>query len=278
MAVEKDAEKDKKTLQIKATTGAWWKSTTSDDVSSDTPSDAAEPVKKATAAKQKADPQKRTRKKPQKTAAAGPAAVETVQEPSEDVEGKGPAKKPSRRRSTRKTKAAGVEKTAEQPASAKQTDDVSAADVVAEPVAAIPAEEKTAPKRSRGRRGRGSGKKAAAVAEERSPATEKTKKDAQPVAGSGEAEKAVKEEAETVPVDGEQDDSDTASESQPSRAKTAKAAPRKEESKKVCKLLINAEEPEECRLALLEDGRLESIHVSTISRTQTKSNIYKLFY
>jgi ribonuclease E len=28
-------------------------------------------------------------------------------------------------------------------------------------------------------------------------------------------------------------------------------------------------------LALLEDGRLESIHVSTISRTQTKSNIYK---
>ncbi|OGR15884.1 MAG: ribonuclease E [Desulfobacterales bacterium GWB2_56_26] len=39
--------------------------------------------------------------------------------------------------------------------------------------------------------------------------------------------------------------------------------------------MINAEEPEECRLALLEDGRLESIHVSTISRTQTKNNIYK---
>jgi ribonuclease E len=45
--------------------------------------------------------------------------------------------------------------------------------------------------------------------------------------------------------------------------------------KKVCKLLINAEEPEECRLALLENGRLESIHVSTVSRTQTKNNIYK---
>jgi ribonuclease E len=49
----------------------------------------------------------------------------------------------------------------------------------------------------------------------------------------------------------------------------------KKETKKVCKLLINAEEPEECRLALLEDGRLESIHVSTIGRTQTKNNIYK---
>jgi ribonuclease E len=45
--------------------------------------------------------------------------------------------------------------------------------------------------------------------------------------------------------------------------------------KPVRKLLINAEEPEECRLALLEDGRLESIHVSTVTRTQTRNNIYK---
>ncbi len=45
--------------------------------------------------------------------------------------------------------------------------------------------------------------------------------------------------------------------------------------KPVIKLLINAEEPEECRLALLEDGRLESIHVATTSREQTKNNIYK---
>ncbi|MEJ2058515.1 MAG: ribonuclease E/G, partial [Desulfofustis sp.] len=41
------------------------------------------------------------------------------------------------------------------------------------------------------------------------------------------------------------------------------------------KLLINADEPEECRLALLEDGRLESLHVTTISRVQTRNNIYK---
>jgi len=56
---------------------------------------------------------------------------------------------------------------------------------------------------------------------------------------------------------------------------TGKKESTKKEIKKVCKLLINAEEPEECRLALLEDGRLESIHVSTIGRTQTKNNIYK---
>ena len=43
----------------------------------------------------------------------------------------------------------------------------------------------------------------------------------------------------------------------------------------ISRLLINAEEPEECRIAILEDGRLESIHVSTVSREHTKSNIYK---
>jgi len=47
------------------------------------------------------------------------------------------------------------------------------------------------------------------------------------------------------------------------------------EHQPVVKLLINADEPEECRLALLEDGRLESLHVTTISRVQTRSNIYK---
>ncbi len=41
------------------------------------------------------------------------------------------------------------------------------------------------------------------------------------------------------------------------------------------RLLINAEEPEECRIAILEDGRLESLHVSTVAREHTKSNIYK---
>ncbi len=41
------------------------------------------------------------------------------------------------------------------------------------------------------------------------------------------------------------------------------------------RLLINAEEPEECRIALIEDGKLESFHVTTVSRERTKNNIYK---
>lgn len=51
--------------------------------------------------------------------------------------------------------------------------------------------------------------------------------------------------------------------------------PAGKEPQPVVKLLINAEEPEECRLALLEDGRLESLHVTTVSRVQTRNNIYK---
>jgi len=43
----------------------------------------------------------------------------------------------------------------------------------------------------------------------------------------------------------------------------------------VIKLLINAEEPEECRIAIIEDGRVESFHVTTIVHEQTKGNIYK---
>jgi ribonuclease E len=48
-----------------------------------------------------------------------------------------------------------------------------------------------------------------------------------------------------------------------------------DKSPRSIKLLINAEEPEECRVALLENGKLESFHVETISREQHKGNIYK---
>ncbi|HIJ78652.1 MAG: Rne/Rng family ribonuclease [Desulfobulbaceae bacterium] len=41
------------------------------------------------------------------------------------------------------------------------------------------------------------------------------------------------------------------------------------------KLLINTDEPEECRIVLLESGKIESFHVETVSRAQTKGNIYK---
>lgn len=47
------------------------------------------------------------------------------------------------------------------------------------------------------------------------------------------------------------------------------------EKKVVTKLLINAEEPEECRIALVENGKLESFHVTSVVRERTKNNIYK---
>ena len=43
----------------------------------------------------------------------------------------------------------------------------------------------------------------------------------------------------------------------------------------VTKLLVNAEEPEECRIALIENGRLESFHVTSVVHERTKNNIYK---
>lgn len=61
---------------------------------------------------------------------------------------------------------------------------------------------------------------------------------------------------------------DEAQESRP------EARPRAGE-KMTAKLLINAEEPEECRIALIENGRLESFHVASVVRERTKNNIYK---
>ncbi|WP_446011759.1 Rne/Rng family ribonuclease [Candidatus Electrothrix sp.] len=49
----------------------------------------------------------------------------------------------------------------------------------------------------------------------------------------------------------------------------------KQQKNKKVRLLINAEEPEECRIAHVEDGRLESFHVNTVVREHTKNNIYK---
>lgn len=41
------------------------------------------------------------------------------------------------------------------------------------------------------------------------------------------------------------------------------------------RLLINAELPEECRIALLEDNKLEAFHVETLTHQSTRGNIYK---
>ena len=60
-----------------------------------------------------------------------------------------------------------------------------------------------------------------------------------------------------------------------SEVKSEKNTQKTEKKDPVTKLLINAEEPEECRIALIEDGRVESFHVTTVVHEQTKGNIYK---
>ena len=41
------------------------------------------------------------------------------------------------------------------------------------------------------------------------------------------------------------------------------------------KILINAVDPEECRIAKVKDNKLEEFHFETASKILTKSNIYK---
>jgi len=114
------------------------------------------------------------------------------------------------------------------------------------PVDAGQADEPAPAKKRRSRRG---GKKRGKQAEPPQPKDE-----------VAEGEEAVPEDA----LDAEEDDDRVEDEvaTGPEKAVTYK-------------LLINAEEPEECRIALVEDGRLESFHVTTIDREPTKNNIYK---
>ncbi|MEA1867803.1 MAG: Rne/Rng family ribonuclease [Thermodesulfobacteriota bacterium] len=52
--------------------------------------------------------------------------------------------------------------------------------------------------------------------------------------------------------------------------------PRKKSSKSgKCQIVINMEAPEECRIGLLENGRLEAFDIETFSHTQTRGNLYK---
>ncbi|MGQ9498905.1 MAG: Rne/Rng family ribonuclease [Dissulfurimicrobium sp.] len=50
---------------------------------------------------------------------------------------------------------------------------------------------------------------------------------------------------------------------------------KKNDSKKLSRIVINADVPEECRVALLENGRLEAFQIETSTNIQTKGNIYK---
>ncbi|TKB28450.1 Rne/Rng family ribonuclease [Desulfopila sp. IMCC35006] len=276
MVGKKDADKENKTVQIKATTGAWWKSTTS-EVASDAASETPEPEQEAvTPVKAKSRPRKRT---PRKTAVeispeqeAGTAQDSAGEQTQEKEKKSAPARKRSGRRPKKKTDEVVEDILADTAAVTEQKEVGSEIETVVAQVVETAAEEKDEPKRPRGRRGRG--RKKATTADKPAVAASVADDDAEPAAEQSTLEEAGLDWSLDADSENALEEQDAEAAGQTVEEKSTRAHA-KEETKKVCKLLINAEEPEECRLALLEDGRLESIHVSTISRTQTKSNIYK---
>ncbi len=73
----------------------------------------------------------------------------------------------------------------------------------------------------------------------------------------------------------EEEEEKKAASSPPEKKASGKPAGRQGRSAPVLKLLINAEEPEECRIVLLEDSKVEAFHIETVGREKTKGNIYK---
>ena len=213
--VDKKAEPKKKAVQrksVKASTGAWWKSTAKKETVEEKPATAAD----------KAEP-KETEKKP-------------TPKPKKKATPKKNKKNNPKPRTPRK-KPAPRKKPVSKP---KQNEEVAQEDVT-----------------------EASGKSLAEsqiIAKEEVPQTETpTKSEAKRKPSRPRAKTGGKAKS---PEKGKQP-----------QAPVEQRAPK--EKPQSLKLLVNAEEPEECRLALLADGRLESIHVSTVSSKQTKNNIYK---
>ncbi len=220
MVQEKETEKGKSPLKIKAKIGAWWKSTVL----------------------------------PEKESVE--ANVSGMLPEQEDGSG---ARKPSRRR-TKKTP---------QKRQAQKKPPVKISEAPVEEDGGSETEKKVLKgspkggKRPRNRSGQEKDKKAGGKNSPVSKQSDSVKEDVDTKDETG------------FEADGTAEKSEAVSKEQSSKGREPskkKVAPR---PKPVRKLLINAEEPEECRIALLENGRLESIHVSSVTRTRTKNNIYK---
>jgi ribonuclease E len=282
MAENKEDDTDKKTVQIKATTGAWWKSTTT----SETPevgNETAEPIKKPA---RKRSPRPKAPSSNQSTditpivpvpveLAVTESTITSGQEPAaESLPGKSARKRPPRKRQrVKKTNPEELlDSSSQETPPAENGESVETAGTVTKDAEEKGQRDPRKAKSGRGRRGRRGGKKAISPDESSSgSADEKIIRDNSE--GYVVPEQHIQRKNEEYQFDDSYDEDDFIGEDPDEDEPVEETAP--EEVKRVCKLLINAEEPEECRLALLEDGRLESIHVSTIARTQTKNNIYK---
>ncbi len=246
MGESKKTTEKKSVTKIKATVGAWWKSTVI-DVSEEAPEEEERKLEPGSKTSQVKATKKATGTKEKQAA-------------------------------TKKTTAASKKKA--ETAAQKKTDGV-----VEEAVASD--DDAAPPQKKRSRRPRRSSKKSASPTKEAVDAMEETISDgdgndaeageetmpasAKPKGRSRKTSQEKLEDNKEAAKNEVADETEMLSE-EIAESQEETASPKE---KVVLRLLINAEEPEECRLALLENGRLESIHVSTITRTQTRNNIYK---
>jgi ribonuclease E len=276
MADENADEKESKVVQIKATTGAWWKSTANSEVAAGE----AEPIAQEADAPAKKQSSRRPRRTSKKKAneidpnivggqEQDGESVLSAEEPAPPAASGGRSRRPAKRGNKKGESGPAGE---EQPETLETPSVKEAAGEM--PLVGEGGAEEEKPieprkaKSNRGRRGRrGKKNKGPDLAE--SLPVEDVVSDGDS-SGQDRQRKAMEmyDGDDETPASFEDDDYFTDDEADEEEAVA-------EPIKRVCKLLINAEEPEECRLALLEDGKLESIHVSSIARTQTKNNIYK---
>ncbi|MCF8055473.1 MAG: Rne/Rng family ribonuclease [Desulfocapsa sp.] len=290
--VDKKAESKKESVEkksVKVSTGAWWKSTAKDEPKKKAP-DKAESTSESVAKQKKEAPKPRKKAAPKKSSGQARA----------------PRKKPApRKKSAVEAKPSkplqeaealkDVEKTAQEKPSAEGVSPVSDSEERTK------TERQQKPSRPRGGK-TGTPKSSVAQKQRKKPAPRKKPVDeAKPSKPLQEAEalkdveqtEQAKPSAEGVsPASDSEERAKTESQQKPSRPRGRKTEAPKgtvrqkqrqkpvdevepEEKPQNLRLLVNAEEPEECRLALLADGNLESIHVSTVSSKQTKNNIYK---
>ncbi len=210
--VDKKAEPKKKAVQrksVKASTGAWWKSTVKEETVEEKPVAAASKAESKKTEK-KATPKPRKKATPKKST---------------------PKPRTPRKKTTSRKKPVGKP---------KQSEEVKAEDVSETSGESLSGSQIIA--------------REEAPQAEAPTKSEPERKPARPRAKTGGKAKSSEKGKKT-------------------QARVEQPAPK--EKPQSLKLLVNAEEPEECRLALLADGRLESIHVSTVSSKQTKNNIYK---
>ncbi|WP_456387095.1 Rne/Rng family ribonuclease [Desulfolithobacter sp.] len=254
----------------KVTTGAWWKSAKDllvgkKQAEDEQQNSGSEPDKVPAASKAKEQPVDDSGRKEQ--TGDEPPVTETTDDRSRK-------KGRSRSRSTRKAEShrdgesAGDKRDREDDTGVSR--DPSSGETAESETRDAAVEEEPAAKkgrsrsRSSGRRGRSRKK-----SEEVKPAQEPSARETSEESGDGENVQEKNSGRRKSSNGG------TRQKQQRSQGKEPKTSSGKNDEKIVTKLLINAEEPEECRIALVEDGRLQSFHVNTVVRERTKNNIYK---